>query len=82
MELLGVGAAGVHERQRAVDLAGEPLVALPGRALGDEVLVPGVHLVQVGVAAAGERAAQVERHRGGVVGPQQPLGVGDAAPRA
>ena len=57
VELLRVDAAGVHERERAVDLAGELLVALPGRALRDEVLVPGVRLVQVGVAAVRERPA-------------------------
>ena len=32
LELLGVGAARGHERQRAVDLAGHLLVALAGRA--------------------------------------------------
>ena len=51
VELLRVGPAGVHERQRAVDLAGQPLVALPGRDSAHEVLVPGVDLAQVGVAA-------------------------------
>ena len=79
VELLGVGAAGVHERQRPVDLAGELLVAPPGRAGGHEVLVPGVHLAQVGVAALGEGPAEVERDGRGVVGLQQPLGVGRAA---
>src|SRR6202046_2646811 len=56
-QLIGVGAACPHERQRPGDLPGQPLVPLPGRALRDEVLVPGMHLVQVGVTAGGERAA-------------------------
>ena len=77
-ELLRVGPAGVHEVQRVVDLAGELLVALPGRGRLHEVLVPGVHLAQVGVAAGGEGAHQVQRRGGGVVHPLQPLGVRDA----
>jgi hypothetical protein len=71
VELLRVGARGVHERQRPVDLAREALVAAPGRAVRDEVLVPGVDLAQVGVAALGEGAAEVQRHGGGVVGAQE-----------
>ena len=57
VELLRVIVAGLHERERTIDLAGELLVALPGRALRHEVLVPGVRLVEVGVAAACERSA-------------------------
>ena len=78
LELLRVGPAGVHEVQRLVDLAGELLVALAGRGRLHEVLVPGVHLAQVGVAAGGEGADQVERGGGGVVHPLQALGVRDA----
>ena len=78
VELLRIGAARLHERQRPVDLAGELLVALPGRALRDEVLVPRVYLVQVGVATIGERPAEVQGARRGVVGAQQPGGVGAA----
>ena len=82
VELLRVGAAGPHEGQRPVDLARQPLVALAGRAGSrDEVLVPGVDLAQVGVAARGERPAQVQRHRRAVVGAQQPAGVGRAGLR-
>ena len=33
-----------HERERALDLGGDLLVALPLRRARDEVLVPGVHL--------------------------------------
>ena len=75
-QLVGIAAAGPHEGQRPVDLARQPLVALPGRAGPDEVLVPGVHLVQVGVAAGGEGAAQVQRHGRAVVGAQQAAGIG------
>ena len=75
-ELLGVGTAGVHERQGAVDLARQFLIPLPGRALPDEVLVPRVHLAQVGVAAGGEGAAEVQRRGGVVVGGQEPAGSG------
>lgn len=78
LELLRVGAAGPHEVQRVVDLARQLLVALPGRGGLHEVLVPGVHLAQIGVAAGGEGAHQVERGGGGVVHPLQALGVRDA----
>ena len=56
-----------HERERALDLGGERLVALALRRARDEVLVPGVHLGQVGEAALRERAHEVERRgrRGG-----------------
>ena len=77
-QLVGIGAARPHEGQRPVDLPGQPLVALPGRAGPDEVLVPGVDLVQVGVAAGGEGAALVQRHGGAVVGAQQAVRVGRA----
>ena len=52
-----------HERERALDLAGEQLVALPLGRARDEILVPQVHLRQVGVAALRERAQQVQRLR-------------------
>jgi hypothetical protein len=47
----------------------------------DEVLVPRVHLVQVGVAAGGEGPALVQRHRRAVVGAQQAAGIGRAGRR-
>ena len=80
-QLFRLRAAGPHEGQCPVDLAGQPLVALAGRALGDEVLVPGVHLAQVRVAARGECAAQVQRDRRAVIGTQQPGRVGRAVGR-
>ena len=78
-ELPGIGTAGVHERDRPVDLVRQPLVALPRRAAGHEVLVPGVHLAQVGVAAAGQGPAQVQRGRRAVIRLQQPAGSGTRA---
>ena len=71
-ELFRIDAACVHERDRPVDLARQPLIALPGRAGRHEILVPGVHLPQIRIPAAGERAAQVQRHRRAVIGLQQP----------
>ncbi len=67
-----------HEGERALDLRGELLVALALRRVGDEVLVPGVHLRQVGEAALGEGADEVQRRRRVVVAVEHPLGVGDA----
>ena len=78
VELLRVGAARLHERQRPIDLVGKLLVAPPGRALRHEVLVPSVHLVQVGIAAIRERAGEVQGDRRAVVRVQQPRGVGTA----
>ena len=71
-ERLGVDAGGVHEGQRAVDLAGELLVARALVGLGDEVLVPRVHLAQVGVAALGEGTHEVQGGRRPVVGLDEP----------
>jgi hypothetical protein len=76
MELLRVSAAGLHERKRAIDLAGELLVALPGRALRHEVLIPGVRLVEVGVPAACERPAHVQSPSRAVVRLEQPRRIG------
>ncbi len=67
-----------HELERALDLVGEPLVAATLGTRGDELLVPEVHLVQVGVAALGERAQQVERRRGLVVALDHPGRIGYA----
>ncbi|CAM3831476.1 hypothetical protein NOZE110980_16960 [Nocardioides zeicaulis] len=78
VELVGVGADGLHEGQRALDLVGHCLVALAeGRGL-HEVGVPGVHLAQVGVAARDEGAHEVEGGGRVVVDLHEPLGVGDA----
>ncbi|MNO59409.1 hypothetical protein D3C76_499970 [compost metagenome] len=74
-----VQAAGAHERQGFVDAVGELAVLLRQRRVGDEVEVPLVHLVQVGEAALGEGAQQVEGGGGLVIGLQQALRVRHAA---
>ncbi len=75
VELVGVDADGVHERQGAIDLGADALVALADRAVLDEVGVPLVHLAQVGVTTGGERAREVQRRRGRVVDLDEPLRV-------
>ena len=75
---LRVDPAGAHEAQRPVDLRGDQLVALALRAGGDELLVPHVDLAEIGEAALGEGAQQVERRCRLVVGLHEPLGVGGA----
>ena len=62
-----VDAARGHEAQRAIDLAGEDVVAPALGAAADELEVPLVHAVQVGEAALGEGAQQVQCRRGLVV---------------
>ena len=70
-----VDAAGRHEAQGPVDLAGDGLVALALPAGGDELLVPHVDLAQVGETTLGEGAHQVERGGRLVVGGDQTAGV-------
>ena len=65
-------AAGAHEAQAAVDLAGQRLVAGTGRRGPDELAVPVVHQVQRRQARRGQRAHQVHRGAGVGVGPHQP----------
>ena len=72
MQARVVHAAGRHEPQAAVDLGGHRLVALPGRGVEHEVLVPVVHLRQRGHAAAGQRPGQVHRRARVGVGADQP----------
>ena len=55
-----VEPAGRHEIERLGQPVGERPVALALRRVGDEILVPGVHPVQIGIAALGEGAQQVE----------------------
>ena len=74
----GVEAAGLHEPQGTVDLAGDLVVALPLGARADELLGPLVDLRQVGEAALGEGAQQVQRGCRLVVRLDEPLGVRDA----
>ena len=60
------------------DLVGQLAVALARGRAGDEAERPAVDIVQVGVAAAGEGAQQVQRRRRLAVGLQQALGIGHA----
>ena len=71
----GSKPAGCHEAQRLVEPLGHLGVAL-GHAVGDEIEVPAVDLVQVGIAALRERAQQVERRRGLVIGLDHAFGIG------
>ena len=76
VELVGVGADGLHEAQRPVDLGGHLLVLAADLGAEHEVGVPGVHLAQVGVAAGDEGAHEVQRRGRGVVDLHEPLRVG------
>ncbi len=71
-----VDADRLHEPQRATDLARDSLVAPSLERARDELLVPGVHLRQVGEAALREGAQQVERGDGLVVRLHHPLRIG------
>jgi hypothetical protein len=73
-----VEAAGRHEPEGAADLGRDLRVAATLDARGHELLVPDVHLGQVGEAAFGERPQQVHRRRRLVVGGDQPCRVGYA----
>ncbi len=78
VELVGVGADGLHERHRPVDLVRHRLVALPRGRRRDEVGVPGVDLAQVGVPAGDEGPDHAQRRRRGAVHLQEPARVGHA----
>ena len=68
----------LHEPERAADLVRDHLVAPALERARDELLVPGVHLGQVGEAALRERTQQVERRDRLVVRLDHPLGIGHA----
>ena len=76
---LGRDTARPHEAQRAVDARSELLVAAAFGARRNELAVPGVHAVQVGEAALGERAQQVQRGRRMVVRLDDARRVGSAS---
>ena len=67
-----------HEAERPADLVRDRLVAAALQRAGHELLVPGVHLRQVGEATLRERAQQVEGGDGLVVRLHHALGVGDS----
>ena len=72
-----VDPTGAHERERPLDLDRDRLVALAFGGARGELLVPHLHLRQVGEAALREGAEQVERDGRLVVGAHHALGVGD-----
>ncbi len=61
--MLGIEADGAHEAERLGDLVGEFLIALGLRAALDEAEHPAVHILQIGEAAGGKGADEVERRR-------------------
>jgi len=73
---LRVEPARRHEIQGLGQPVGQRLVALALRRTGDEILVPRMHPVEIGIAALGEGAQQVQRGGRLVVGLDQALRVG------
>ncbi len=70
-----VHATGAHEGEGFIDAVGQLAVLLGQCRVGDEIQVPLMHLVQIGEAALGERAQQVQGRRGLVIGLQQAIWV-------
>ena len=64
-----------HEPQAAVDLGGDPLIALAGAGAAHEVHVPLVQVVQIRQAGSRNRAGQVHRRRRVGVRAHEPAGV-------
>ena len=60
---LRVEAARRHEVERLGQPVGELLVLRALRRVGDETLVPAMDPMEIGIAALGEGAQQVERRR-------------------
>ncbi len=65
-----------HEVERLGQSIGELAVALSLRRVADEIQVPGMDPVQIGIAALGKRAQQVEGRGRLTVGLDHPLRVG------
>ena len=59
----GVEPDGAHEAERLGDAVGDALIAFRLRAVLDEAEHPAVSVLQIGVAAGGEGAQQVQRRR-------------------
>ena len=74
---LDVHPAGAHELQRPLDVARDLLVAAALRARRHELLGPGVHAVEGGEPALGERPQQVQRRGRLMVGLHEAVGRGD-----
>ena len=73
-----IDAAGRHEAQRFVDPVRQVLIAIGQRRAGDEAEVPAMDLVQIGIAAGGEGAQQVERAGRLEIAELHACGVGNA----
>ena len=71
-----VDPASRHELNGPVDLVGEVLVALSGRAVGHELAVPLVDSREGGEPAFSEGSQQVQGSGGSVVGQKESCGVG------
>ena len=72
-----IDADRLHEAERAADLVRDDLVASALKGARDELLVPRVHLCQVGEAPLREGTQEVERRDRLVVRLHHPLGVGN-----
>ena len=76
---LGRDADGLHEGQGLGDLVGQLAVLGARRIVAGESERPAVDIVEVGIAAPGKGAQQVQRRGGLVVGPDQALRIGARA---
>ena len=74
----GVEPDGAHEAERLGDTVSQLLVALGLRAVLDEAEHPAMHVFQIGVAAGGEGAQQIERRRRLTIPLQLPARIGNA----
>ena len=74
----GVGgqAAGRHEIESFGQAPGEVLVTVAQGAVGDEAEIPALHLMEIGIAALGEGAQQIEGRGGLAIDLHQTLGIG------
>ena len=70
--------AGLHESERLRDLVGELHVTARLRAVLDEAQHPLAHIAEIGVAALGEGAQQVERRGRLPIGRELAARIGDA----
>ena len=75
---LRIDADGAHELQRLGDALGDLLIAMRLRAVLDEAEHPAMRVVEVGVAARGEGAQQVQRRGRLSVGLELPARIGYA----
>ena len=75
---VGIDAAGAHEAHGLGDAVGERLIALPGRTVFQETKRPFVDMLEIGIAALGEGAQQIEGRRRLPVGHDLALGIGPA----